>query len=103
MEQSIIEGRTCNLYAFGEHKGTLELTGGNTTMQVNPLIIVALLPFDDQLPILNLNTQFVVTKTRNGETNSQTVFGKLFDIVRRISVRRRLRGSVQQIFKFVKA
>lgn len=80
MQQSIIQFRTDDLYAFRQDEGPLELPCGDSTMKKFPVGIIDLSPADDQLRILD----------RDGKSEFTTIFNARKDLA---SMKPRIRST----------
>src|SRR3546814_16909873 len=55
MQQSALQGGTCDLDTLGQHEAALELARGDAAMQIDPALVVDLLTTNYELTILDLH------------------------------------------------
>src|SRR5690606_17324020 len=93
----------------GQHKGALELAGGDAAMKVGALAVFALPAPDDELVLLDGDVEFLGTETGHRQGDQQTVAGGLavarqaLDVIGRVTVSRGLRGPVEQTLELIEA
>ena len=87
MQKAVIQPGTFDIYAFCQHKGALELAGGDAAMQENPTLrIILLSPADDQLIVFLRDLQIIHGKPGHRQRNAQPVIADLFDVVGRVAL-----------------
>src|SRR6516225_3013176 len=101
MEKPIIQPRAAHLDALGQDKGSLELSGGDSTVQIHAPRIVRLLAAHDELVVLNRNAEITHGEAGYREGDLQGILAELFDIVRRISIARSLADPIESPFEMI--
>ena len=102
VQQSVVEPSAGDLDALGQNEGALELPRGNAAMKVDSILIVGLLATDDELVVLDLDTQIVHGEAGHGQRDTKLILTELLDVVRRIAVRRRLADPVERPLEMIK-
>lgn len=92
-----------HLYPFGQNKSLLELPGSDAAMQENPVFVISLAAFDNQLIVFDGNVQIIPTEPGNGQCDPQMIFGNLFNIIGRIAIIGPFGRPVDHPFQMVKA
>src|SRR3546814_6968811 len=86
MQQSALQGGTCDLDTLGQHEAALELARGDAAMQIDPALVVDLLTTNYELTILDLHRKIRVGESGDRQGNAQPVVAELLDVVGRITV-----------------
>jgi hypothetical protein len=101
MEKPIIQPRAAHLNALGQDKRSLELSGGDSAVQVHAPRFVRLLAAHNELVVLNRNAEVTHSEAGDREGDPQGILAELFDIVRRISIARNLADPVERPFEMI--
>ena len=101
MEKPIIQPRAAHLNALGQDKRSLELSRGDSAVQVHAPRIVRLLAAYNELVVLNRNTEVTHSEAGDGEGDLQGVLAELFNIVRRISIARNFADPVERPLEMI--
>src|SRR3546814_12735491 len=86
MQQSALQGGTCDLDTLGQHEAALELARGDAAMQIDPALVVDLLTTNYELTILDLHRKIRVGESGDRQGNAQPVVAELLDVVGRLPV-----------------
>src|SRR5437868_15092760 len=81
VQQTVVQQRSADFDAFGEHKRPLELARRDAAVQVDTLRIVSLSAAHHQLVVLDRDAEVAHLKARDSEGDSQGVLAELLDIV----------------------
>jgi hypothetical protein len=104
MQQSALQLGVRYLHPVGQNKTALELPGGDSTMQIDPLFVVFfLLAPDHQLSGFDRDGQVGLPEARNRQRDAKTIRIDLFDIVGGIAIIARLDRALDQSIKLIKA
>ena len=87
MQQSVIQMRAVHFNSVRKHEIAKELTGCDAPVQEDAVLIVRLLPANDELIVLKLYRQILFRETGDGESNSELIVASLFDVVGRVALR----------------
>src|SRR3546814_13222323 len=80
MQQSALQGGTCDLDTLGQHEAALELARGDAAMQIDPALVVDLLTTNYELTILDLHRKIRVGESGDRQGNAQPVVAELLDV-----------------------
>src|SRR5271169_4820106 len=101
MEKPIIQPRAAHLNALGQDKRSLELSGGDSAVQVHAPRIVRLLAAHNELVVLNRNTEVTHSEAGYREGDLQGILAELFNIVRRLSIARNLADPIDRPLEMI--
>jgi len=101
MEKPIIQPRAAHLNALGQDKRSLELSGGDSAVQVHAPRFVRLLAAHNELVVLNRNAEVTHREAGDREGDPQGILAELFDIVGRISIARNFADPVERPFEMI--
>jgi hypothetical protein len=109
MKQAVLQAGACHLDPFGQGKGALELSRGNTAMQENALCpvrvaaVILLLTTDQQLSAFDRDRQITLGEAGDSQRDTKAAWSRHFDIEWRVTVRPGAGRSFNQTFKLIKA
>src|SRR3546814_16265998 len=73
MQQSALQGGTCDLDTLGQHEAALELARGDAAMQIEPALVVNLLTTNYELPHLDQHRKIRVGQSGQAQVNDNEV------------------------------
>ena len=104
MQQAVVEPGALHIDPLGHHEGALELTGGDAAVEKDtPLAVIILAAADHQLVVFLRDLQVVHGEPGHREGDAQSGGADLFNIVGRITVRRRLGCPFKHLLEMVEA